>query len=94
MRVTGRTFHHISGFALFAKDGVTALALKAMAARNRPIQYHAISRLNVCHARTHLPHDTSAFVAHDQWTLPIQRGMIGVANARRLHLHEHLAIAG
>ena len=45
-------------------------------------------------ARADLEHHPGALMPHDQRTLPPQRGVIGMAQARSPNLHQHLITLG
>jgi hypothetical protein len=42
----------------------------------------------------HFPHDSRAFVAHDEGALPAQGGVVGMANAGGFNFNENLSGIG
>ena len=71
-------------------DGRPAMAGRTSATRNDPVQHHSISGTDTSDLRAYLQYDSGALMAHDQRTLPPQRGVIGVAEAGGPDLDEDL----
>ena len=94
MGVGRRRLHHMGWPAAVAMDGRPAMAGRASATRNHPVQHHSIPGPNTGHLRADLEHHPGALMPHDQRTLPPQRGVIGMAQARSPNLHQHLITLG
>src|SRR3546814_12909919 len=69
-------------------------SLEARAARDRPVEHDRLAGLQPRHIVSDRFDDTGALVPHHQWAGPVQRGMVGVAQAGRGHAHAHFAGAG
>jgi hypothetical protein len=65
-----------------------------LAAGDGPIQNDAVTYTHMVYVSAHFPHDSRAFVAHDEGALPAQGGVVGMANAGGFNFNENLSGIG
>src|SRR3712207_3051047 len=92
-------FRSLRGPDRRAQIGAARQAGFAVAAFRRVERDHVIARLEGGHAGSDLPHDACALMAEDRRELALgiearERVGVRVADARRHHLHQHLAGLG
>lgn len=83
------------GAALLADILRTAPVLKAVPARNGPVEKHLVARADVCDFRSDRFDNAGSLVTHDQRPAPVLHGVvIGVADAAGHDLHQHFSGLG
>ena len=85
-----RALHDIRRLAFLTKHGLSAATLITGPARNRPVEHDRIARFDMTDLRADGADDAGAFVSHYQRLFPVQRRVIGVADAGGLYLNQYL----
>ena len=65
-------------------------ALKALAARDSPVEDHRVAGRDMCHALADRQHDTGTLMPHHMREAPVQHIEVGVADAACLDLDQNL----
>src|SRR5690349_131384 len=71
---------------------VTDPALKAAAARDRPVEQHRVTRFDVCYTRAHFHNDAGSFMPHDQGLAPGHGVVVCVTDAGCPDVDQHLLV--